>query len=69
MNSHNAKTSFVFHKTPATTLADKQDAEVVSSSLIGEKDLAIASDANNGCDPYNTTGQHVILPKKLPMRD
>lgn len=69
MNSHNTKTSFVFHKTPATGLAEKRGAEVLSSSLIGDSELAIAGDVDNGCDPYNTTGQHVVLPKKFPRRD
>ncbi len=68
MNSHNTKTSFSFHKTPVTTDTDKREAEVLSSSLMGESELAIAGDVDNGCDPYNTTGQHVILQNKRRSR-
>ena len=65
MNSHNTKSSFVFHKTPATTEADKEDAEVVSTTLTSNTGLSIADDADAGSDPYNNTGQHVVLEAKM----
>ena len=64
MNSHNTKPTFAFHKTPAVTKDDKEEAEVVSASL-NAADLAIADDSDDYCDPYNSTGKHVILKAKL----
>lgn len=67
MNSHNAKPEFSFHKTPVTDEAAAEEAEIVSSKLIQDTELSINNEADFGCDPYNTTGQHVILrQKKLP---
>ena len=68
MNSHNTKPTFAFHKTPAVTKDDKEEAEVVSASLT-TADLAIADDVNDFCDPYNSTGKHVVLKAKLTKRD
>ena len=69
MNSHNTKPSFAFHKTPVVTDSDKEEAEVVSTSLTLDTDLAIADDGDSGCDPYNSTGQHVILRTKKPAAE
>jgi len=64
MNSHNTKAAFAFHKTPAVTKDDREKARVVSKTL-SAKELAIADDADDYCDPYNSTGKHVILKAKL----
>lgn len=69
MNSHNTKPAFDYHKTPVVTEADKQDTEVVSASLTENSGLAIAEDAAVACDPYNSTGKHVILKAKLLQED
>lgn len=69
MNSHNTKQAFAFHKTPAVTSDDKQEAEAVKQSLAKNAALAIADDQDNFCDPYNSTGKHVILKAKLTNRD
>ena len=68
MNSHNTKPTYAFHKTPAVTKDDKDKAEVVSASL-NTADLAIADDVNDFCDPYNSTGKHVVLKAKLAKRN
>lgn len=64
MNSHNTKAAFVFHKTPVMTKDDARDAKVVSATLNAD-DLALADEADDFCDPYNSTGKHVILKAKL----
>ena len=69
MNSHNAKAAFSFHKTPIADDSALQEAEVISSKLISEVNLTINDDQDQSCDPYNTTGQHIILrQKKLPRK-
>ena len=68
MNSHNTKPTFAFHKTPGVTKDDKDEAEVVSASL-SAAELAIAEDSDDFCDPYNSTGKHVVLKAKLMKRD
>jgi len=69
MNSHNTKQAFSFHKTPAVKDSDKQDSEVISTTLVNDSGLAIADDLEGSCDPYNSTGQHVIIKSKLNPED
>lgn len=64
MNSHNTKPAFAFHKTPAVTRDDREKAKSVKASL-DNNELTIADDADDYCDPYNSTGKHVILKAKL----
>lgn len=64
MNSHNTKPTYAFHKTPVVTQDDKEEANVVTASL-SAADLALADDIDNFCDPYNSTGKHVVLKAKL----
>jgi hypothetical protein len=68
MNSHNAKTGYVFHKTVTVTDDSRKKAEIVSNSLINDAGLSIVDD-DSGCDPYNSTGQHVVIKSKLPLED
>lgn len=65
MNSHNTKAAFAFHKTVVPTVADGAEAKVVKARLDSKASLSIADDPDFGCDPYNSTGQHVILDSKL----
>jgi hypothetical protein len=37
--------------------------------LVDPEDLAIADDLNTGGDPYNSTGQHVIIKSRLNLED
>ncbi len=68
MKSHNSKAAFAFHKTPAVSRAGKEEAKIISATL-NAADLALADDADDFCDPYNSTGKHVILKAKLMKRD
>ena len=42
---------------------------VLQMDLIDPEDLAIADDVNTGGDPYNSTGQHVIIKSRLDLED
>ncbi len=64
MNSHNTKQDFSFHKTPVVTDKSIADAKVISSALTQQTELALDDEFDPGSDPYNATGQHVILKKK-----
>jgi len=64
MNSHNAKAENSFYKTPVADDAAVEEAKVVGTKLITDAELTINDDADFGCDPYNATGQHVILKQK-----
>ena len=67
MNSHNAKPVFSYYKTPVADDSALEEARVISSKLTGDANLTIDDDPEQGCDPYNATGQHIILrQKKLP---
>ena len=61
MKPQSSKPDTSFHKTPAP---DKAKSEVLSSTLIRDVDLAIDDDSEPDCDPYNATGQHVMLKLK-----
>ena len=63
MNSHNPRAGFAFHKTPAQSERDQRDTKQVSASL-QSGELSI-SDTEDWCDPYNSTGNHVVLKARL----
>ena len=67
MNPHNAKTESVIRKGSARTRSEKDEVRVTSSRLIGAVDLSISEDCDPGGDPYNSTGQHVIIKPKLGL--
>ena len=60
MASHNTKPGFVFHKTPPAKASKADTAEFFRMTL-QEDELSIEDDSGIGGDPYNSTGQHVIL--------
>ena len=69
MSSHNVRPTFSDHKTPVADESAQKEARVISTKLTTEANLSIDDDMQQDCDPYNTTGQHVILrQKKLPKR-
>ena len=63
MNSHNANPATAYHKTPVADDSAVEEAKVISTKLIKDLDLTF-NDDDTGGDPYNTTGQHVILKQK-----
>ena len=66
VNSHNTKTEKVVKNESVGTGTDS--VRVLRMDLIDTDDLAIA-DENVGGDPYNSTGQHVIIKPKLDLGD
>ena len=64
MNSHNTKAAFAFHKTPGTTRDDLRESRAAGDALTRDVKLAIEED-DAYCDPYNSTGKHVVLQAKL----
>ena len=61
MISHNAKIDEVVSKESVRIETDSTDVRVLRSRLVEENALSIADDYDNGGDPYNSTGQHVIV--------
>jgi hypothetical protein len=69
MNSHNTKSNSVTGNESARGAVEKDQARVLEANLIGVDDLAISEDDNKGSDPYNSTGQHVIISSKIDRQD
>lgn len=69
MNSHNTKTEKVVKKESVGVGSGTDSVRVLQMDLIDPQDLAIADDVNTGGDPYNSTGQHVIIKSRLDLED
>jgi hypothetical protein len=48
---------------------DTDSVRVLQLNVVDATDLAIADDVNPGGDPYNSTGQHVIIKAKMDLED
>ena len=68
MNSHNAKTEAVVKNVTVQIAANEEESRVVDANLVEATQLAITDD-DTGSDPYNSTGQHVIIKSKLIPED
>jgi hypothetical protein len=66
VNSHNTKTEHRVNNESVGTGTDS--VRVLRMDLVDVGDLEIADD-NPGGDPYNSTGQHVIIKSKLDLGD
>jgi len=69
MNSHNAKTASVLSKESVRIETDHEDACVLKSELVDANELSIADDLDIGGDPYNSTGQHVVIKSKINLEE
>jgi hypothetical protein len=69
MNSHNSKTEWVVSDEAVRIEADQKQVRVIKSNLVDESELAIEDDVDIGGDPYNSTGQHVIIKPKVDLED
>jgi hypothetical protein len=69
MNSHNAKTEPVTRNESVGTGADREDVRVIESSLVEASELSISENCDQGSDPYNSTGQHVIIKSRIDLQD
>ena len=69
MDSNNSKTEKFVTDKAANMDAYDDSVRVVQLDLIDSSDLAIADDHNAGGDPYNSTGQHVIIKPRINLED
>jgi hypothetical protein len=64
MNSHNTDSDLVAGNKPADSVADEDETRAIKTSLFDAADLAVSEEDDKGSDPYNSTGQHVIIAPK-----
>jgi len=69
MSSHNAKADFAFHNPSTEAAGETSDAEGRPLPTAIDASLTIDEDFNLGCDPYNATGQHVVVKLKESKTD
>ncbi len=48
---------------------DQDEVRVIGSRLHEAAELSISEDDDAGSDPYNSTGQHVIIKSKIDLQD
>lgn len=64
MNSHNAKPDhFVDCRSITGSVGDRKR-RLAPSRVIQGDELSVADDNDLGSDPYNSTGQHIIVKAK-----
>jgi hypothetical protein len=69
MDPHNTKTEFAIRSGSVRSGSDRDAVRVTKSGLIGAVELSISEDCDPGGDPYNSTGQHVIIKPKIDPQD
>ncbi|NQV85742.1 MAG: hypothetical protein HQ492_01525 [Woeseiaceae bacterium] len=69
MNAHNAKTELVVGNEVVRIVAGRDDVRLIRSNFMGVAALSISDDDDKGNDPYNNTGQHVIIKSKFDLQD
>jgi len=69
VDSHDTKTDKVVTHEVVGSETDQENVHVLQLDLIAANDLAIADDQNTGGDPYNSTGQHVIITSRINLED
>jgi hypothetical protein len=69
VNSHNTKPERAANDDSVRIETGTDSVRVLQLDLIEANDLAVADDVNPGGDPYNSTGQHVIIKSKIDLED
>ena len=69
MNSHNSKTENLGGNEPVQTEMDQEEPRVLKSTLVDLDKLSIVENYDIGGDPYNSTGQHVIIKSKTIIEE
>ena len=69
MNSHHIKTDKVVSNEPVRIVTDHKGVRVLKSELVDASELSIADDYDTGGDPYNNTGQHVVIESQIDIED
>ena len=69
MNSHNPKSESVVRPEAVQTVPERAVPRVIRSILVDVDPLSISEDCDTGSDPYNSTGQHVVIQSKIDRQD
>ncbi|MDH3612420.1 MAG: hypothetical protein OEU90_15615 [Gammaproteobacteria bacterium] len=69
MNSHKTKTGTVVITESVRIETDQKEPRVLRSKLVDANELSLADDFDIGGDPYNSTGQHVIVKPKTDIEE
>ena len=69
MISHRMKTSKVVSNEPVRVEIDHKDMRVLKLEFVDADGLSIVDDYDTGGDPYNTTGQHLVIKSRIYMED
>ena len=69
MASHNSKADTQVKIAASRIEADLEEVRVVRLNLQEAEELSISNDLDSGSDPYNSTGQHVILKVNRDLSD
>ncbi len=69
MSSHNPKADSVVIPETVNIVSEREDVRVINSRLSNFDEISIAVDDEDGTDPYNSTGQHVIIKSRLRQLD
>jgi len=69
MNSHHTKAESGPEIKSVRIASDEDDVRVVSANLLEAAELSISEEDDKGSDPYNSTGQHVIIKLKIDLQD
>jgi len=68
VNPHNTNQQPDEQGQPVRIVATRENVRVIGSGVTGPAALVLADD-DTGRDPYNSTGQHVIIKMKLAPQD
>ena len=69
MSSHNKVTESVVRTEAVQIVPERSDPRIIRSKLVQGDQLSISEDCDIGSDPYNSTGQHVILKSRFDLQD
>ena len=69
MISHIMKMSKVVSNEPVRVETNLKEMRVLKSELFDANELSIVDDYNPGGDPYNTTGQHLVVKSRINIED
>lgn len=69
MSSHNPKAESVVVPETVNIVSEREDVRAINSHPSTSDEISIAEDDDAGTDPYNSTGQHVIIKSRLQQVD
>jgi len=69
MSLHNTKPGEVVSNEPVRVETDLKDMRALKSKVVDANELSIVDDDNPGGDPYNTTGQHLVIKSRIDAEE